>query len=65
MADFERSCECETCGRRFVLRGQAANPTNETQSAHDFRCDSCGGRVKAHVPGSANRGALRLEPSED
>ena len=65
MTDFQRACECEGCGRRFVLRGQAANPTNETQAAQEFRCDACGGPVKAHVPGSANRGALRLEPVGD
>jgi DNA-directed RNA polymerase subunit RPC12/RpoP len=63
--DFARPCECEKCGRRYLLKGQAANPGNETQAAHEFRCESCGGRVMAHVPGSANRAALKLDATDD
>jgi len=61
MSDFSRTCACESCGREYVVSGTSANPGNETQVAVDFDC-SCGGRIPAFVPGSANREGVRVLP---
>ena len=58
--DFERECACRMCGRMWVVRGTAVNPSNETQFALEFPCD-CGKVLVAHLPGSANRERLKVE----
>jgi hypothetical protein len=59
--EFVRECECLFCGRRYVVTGWAANPSNETQFAMEFPC-ACGSLVVAHLPGSVNRDLLKIEP---
>jgi hypothetical protein len=63
MATFERAGACEKCGREYVLRGNSANPTNETQLNVEFTCE-CGGILKALIPGSANRDLVHIQPRE-
>jgi hypothetical protein len=64
MGEFERPAECDACGKKYVLKGSSLNPSNETQAAMVFSCP-CGGRVVAHLPGSTNRGLVRLEKSKN
>jgi translation initiation factor IF-1 len=59
--EFVRECKCRRCGQMWAVRGAAANPSNETQFALEFPCD-CGTVVVAHLPGSANRERLKVEP---
>jgi hypothetical protein len=60
MAEFTRECECQRCGRKYVVTGVAANPSNETQAAAEIPCE-CGAFVVAHLPGSANQNRIRIE----
>jgi hypothetical protein len=62
MAEFTRECECQRCGRKYVVTGVAANPSNETQRGAEIPCE-CGAFFLAHVPGSANQNRIRIEPA--
>ena len=64
MTDFARPGSCTSCGRKYLVKGAALNPGNETQSAMAFSCE-CGGRVVANLPGSTNRSLVRLEPAPE
>jgi hypothetical protein len=46
------------------VTGTGANPDNETQQALSLEC-SCGGKIRVHVPGSADRAQLRVEPRSE
>jgi hypothetical protein len=61
MTAFSRPCSCTSCDRKYLVSGNAANPTNETQTAVEFPCD-CGGVILAYLPGSVNRELVQIEP---
>jgi hypothetical protein len=64
MARFVRTGYCESCGLEYIVTGTGANPDNETQQALSLEC-SCGGKIRVHVPGSADRAQLRVEPRSE
>jgi hypothetical protein len=61
MGSFVRTGHCESCGLEYVVTGTGANPDNETQQAVALQC-RCGGPIRVHLPGSADRSQLRIEP---
>jgi hypothetical protein len=63
MSTFERTGCCSACGLEYILSGASLAPGAETEAPARFFC-SCGGYVRAFLPGSVNRERVTVVPKE-
>jgi hypothetical protein len=64
MGAFVRTGHCDRCGLEYLVTGSGANPENETQQVVQLEC-RCGGTIRVHLPGSAERSQVRVEPRSE